>query len=203
MAAVTAHATFALAGHGRRIAAALLDGVLGSVIVAAFGAAGFGIGLLGAGGTNSDGWDALGWVLVGTFLGIVLGAGIWIALIVWLVRRPGTRNGQTIGKQALGIRAARADRSEIGVGVALLREIVAKGVLIGVTSSVISGLLGFLDAGLIGGFVAVAIWYGPAFADEQRRGLHDRLSGTRVIVADSAAAPAAPSADDELWPAPA
>ena len=89
-----------------------------------------------------------------------------IALIVWLVRRPGRRNGQTIGKQALGIRAARADRSEIGVGVALLREIVAKVVLIGVTSSVISGLLGFLDAGLIGGLVAVAIWYGPAFADE-------------------------------------
>ncbi len=102
----------------------------------------------------------------------------------------------------MGIRAAR-DRSEIGVGVALLREIVAKVVLIGITSSVISGLLGFFDAGLIGGLVAVAIWYGPAFADEQRRGLHDRLSGTRVIVADSATAPAAPSADDELWPAPA
>ena len=44
-------------------------------------------------------------------------------------------------------------------------------------------MLGFLDAGLIGFLVAVAVWYGPALADDERRALHDRLCNTRVVEA--------------------
>lgn len=205
MAVAPANDAFVLAGHGRRVAAALLDGVLGTLIVGACGAAGFGVGLLGAGDSDADGWEALGWVVVGTVLGAMAGFVFWLALTIWLVRRPGSRNGQTLGKQLTGIRVARADRREIGVGWATLREFVAKGVLVGITSSLLSTLMGFFDIGLIGALAAIAIWYGPAFFDEQRRGLHDRICDTRVIDADqtSQPAPPPPPADDDLWPAPA
>jgi uncharacterized RDD family membrane protein YckC len=193
--------TPALAGHGRRIAAALLDGVAGGVVFFASGAAGFAAGLAGAGTTDNadDGWEELGWIVFGTLGGLVIGAVCWLALVVWLVRRPGARNGQTIGKQLVSIRAVRVDGAPLGVGTALLREILAKGVLVAATSSLVSGVLGFVDGGAIGMAVAVALWYGPALADDRRRALHDRMLGTRVVVATAAVA--APPAADELWPA--
>ncbi len=119
-------------------------------------------------------------------------------LTVWLVRRPGHRNGQTLGKQIVGIRVVRQDRTEVGVGVGLLREIVCKWLLIWVVSGLVSGLLGFFDGGSIGFLVAFAIWYVPAFVDDQRRALHDRMCSTRVVAAgprpESAVVP-------DLWPA--
>jgi len=204
--AVASHDALALASHGRRIAAALLDGVLGSAIMAAGGAAGFGVGVIGAGGTDADGWDALGWVLAGTVLGAMAGFAIWVVLTVWLARRPGARNGQTAGKQMVGIRVVRAGGGEIDVGWALLREVLAKFVLVGMTSSLVSGLLGFFDGGLLGILIAGAIWYGPAFADEQRRALHDRLCNTHVVDAAQqprALDPASAAPDHDLWPASA
>ena len=207
MAVAFADDAFVLAGHGRRIAAALLDGVLGSAILGACGAAGFGVGLIGAGGTHSDGWEALGWIVVGTVLGVTVGIFAWVALTVWLARRPGARNGQTLGKQMLGLRVVRADRRAIGGGWALLREVVAKVMLVGFTSMMLSTLMGYLDTGLLGAAGTIAIWYGPALVDEQRRGLHDRICDTRVVVADqlfpapASVAPASPAAADDLWPA--
>lgn len=203
MAVAPADDAFVLAGHGRRLAAALLDGVLATFIVGGLGAAGFGIGLLGAEDSDSDGWEALGWLLFGSILGLMVGVVVWLVLTVWLVRRPGARNGQTVGKQFVGIRAARVDHSEIGVGWGLLREILAKGMLVGATSSVVSTMLGFVDAGAIGALVAIGVWYGPALADDQRRGLHDRLCGTRVIVAGDTSREPPPASDDDLWPATA
>jgi uncharacterized RDD family membrane protein YckC len=122
MAVAFTDGAFALASHGRRIAAAVLDAVVGSAILVACGAGGFGVGLLGAGGSDSDGWETLGWILVGTVVGAMAGVAIWLALTVWLVRRPGARNGQSVGKQMIGIRVVRADRRPIGVGWALLRD---------------------------------------------------------------------------------
>jgi uncharacterized RDD family membrane protein YckC len=206
MAVVFTDGAFALASHGRRIAAALLDGVLATAIIGACGAAGFGVGLIGAGGSDSEGWETLGWILVGTILGVMAGVALWLALTVWLVRRPGARNGQSLGKQLIGIRVVRADRREIGAGWALLREFVAKVMLVGITSSMVSGFLGFFDLGVIGWLVAIAVWYGPALFDEQRRGLHDHICDTRVVDAGQPApAPPAASAaaDDDLWPAAA
>lgn len=195
------HAGAAFAGHGRRLAAALLDAVAYVVVVGGFSAAGFAIGFAGGGGSdNDDGWEQLGWILLGTVVGFLVGAVCWLVLTVWLVRRPLARNGQTIGKQLVGIRAVRADGAPIGVGWALLREILAKGLLVGITSSFISAFLGFFDGGLIGFVIAIAVWYGPALADDQRRALHDRLLDTRVIDAKHRAAAAPPPAD-ELWPA--
>ena len=93
----------------------------------------------------------------------------------------------------------RAGGAPLGVGWVVLREILAKGVLIFVTSSLVSGLLGFVDGGSIGILVAVAVWYGPAFVDDERRALHDRMLDTRVVDAKHGAIVAAPT--DDLWPA--
>lgn len=201
MATFPADRTVALAGHGRRIAAVVLDAITYCVVVGAGGAAGFFAGLAGAtttDGGSDDGWEELGWILLGTIVGFLVGAICWLVLVVWLVRRPGAHNGQTLGKQVVGIRAVRAGGEPFEAGWALLREILAKGILVAITSSVVSGLLGFVDGGAIGIVVAIAIWYGPAFADEQRRALHDRMLGTRVV---DAKATARPTTADELWPA--
>jgi uncharacterized RDD family membrane protein YckC len=196
--------TFALAGHGKRLAAALLDAIFYAVVVGAAGVAGFFVGLAAAGdsgGSEGEDWEALGWVLLGSLVGLLVGVVGWLALTVWLVQRPGSRNGQTLGKQALGIRAARASREPIGVGTALAREILAKGLLIAITSALISGVLGFVDGGSIGVLVAIAVWYGPAFVDDEHRTLHDRMLDTRVIDAKRRASPVAIPADDDLWSA--
>lgn len=201
MAAFPEPTTRALAGHGRRLGAALLDAVAYVLFVGAFGVAGLLLGLLGGSGSDTadDGWEQLGWVIFGAIVGILIGLLCWLVLIVWLVQRPAARNGQTIGKQIVGIRAVRADGAPLGVGSALLREILAKGVLIFITSSLVSGVLGFFDGGSIGILVAVAVWYGPAFADDERRALHDRMLDTRVVDAKHGGVVAAPTED--LWPA--
>jgi uncharacterized RDD family membrane protein YckC len=202
MAIAQGHLSTSLADHGRRLAAAALDLVYSLLVICAFTAIGFGVGLAAAGGSSGDdGWEALGWVLLGTGAGLVTGVVVWTVLTVWLVRRPGTHNGQTLGKQTLRIRAVRAGGGEIEIGIALLREILVKGMLIGFTSSLVSTLLGFIDAGVVGALVAVGVWYGPALFDEQRRALHDRMCATRVVLARRRAAPAAPLGADELWPA--
>jgi uncharacterized RDD family membrane protein YckC len=125
-----ADAPLAIAGHGRRLAASLLDAVAYCLIVVAVGFAGFAVGLVGAGSTSDsgsdDGWDELGWVLLGTFVGAIVGVFAAVALAVWLVRRRGAHNGQTLGKQVLGIRVARVDGREIAFGFALLRQLAAK-----------------------------------------------------------------------------
>jgi uncharacterized RDD family membrane protein YckC len=191
-----------LAGHGRRLAAALLDGIAYCVIVGAGGFAGFMVGLVGGttSETDGDGWEELGWIVLGSVVGFAIGFVCWLVFVVWLAQRAGAHNGQTIGKQLVGIRVARVDGAPVEIGVAVLREIVAKALLVGITSSVISGFLGFVDVGLVGLVVAIAVWYGPALADDQRRALHDRMLRTRVVDAKAAVVAAAPRAD-ELWPA--
>jgi len=193
--------TAVLARHAKRIGAALLDAVFYAVIVGACGVLGFLVGLAGAAGTDSsgDGWEEFGWVLLGSVLGLAVGFIAWVVLTVWLVRRPGARNGQTLGKQIVGIRVARGG-GEVGVGLALLREIVAKWVLIWIASTLVSTALGYIDGGSIALLVAIA-WYLPAFIDDQRRALHDRMCATRVIDAATQPAPPAATAGDELWPA--
>ena len=67
--------------------------------------------------------------------------------------------GATIGKEVLGLRTITEKGSAVSLGVAIKREVVGK-LLCQVT--------------LLYGFVMVA-------RDEEARGLHDRIAGTRVI----------------------
>ena len=190
-----------LAGHGRRLAAVLLDAVAYCLVVGACGGLGLVAGLIRGSSADDtgDGWKELEWIVLGTVVGLAIGVVCWVVLVVWVARRPGERNGQTIGKQLVGIRTMRIGGAPLDVGAALLREVLAKGLLVGMTSSLISGFLGFADAGVIGFAVAIAVWYGPALVDDERRALHDRMLGTRVVDAKAVAAPPAPA--DELWPA--
>jgi len=188
-----------LAGHGRRIAAALLDLVYSSLLIGACGAVGLGLGLAAGGGDSRDGWEELGFILLGGLGGLIIGGLLWLVLTVVLVCRSGPHNGQTLGKQTVGIQAVRADGGEIAIATALLREILAKGLLVAFTSSLISGLLGFFDLGIIGAVAAIGVWYGPAFFDDEHRGLHDRLCSTLVVLAGRRAAEAAPPVESDLW----
>ena len=69
-----------------------------------------------------------------------------------------TAGGQTIGKMALGLRVVRDGDEAVPVGTALMRAL-------GAIASTLC-----LGAGLL-----------PALVHEDRRALHDRLSGTHVV----------------------
>ena len=76
--------------------------------------------------------------------------------------RAGAHNGQTFGKQALGIRVVRESGQPIGFGWGLLRDVLAKGVL-----SLIALLI-----------ILSYLW--PLW-DERKQALHDKMVSTLVV----------------------
>src|SRR5215212_4588528 len=87
-----------------------------------------------------------------------------------LMAREGPRNGQTLGKQALGIRVIRDGGERMSFGWAALREIVIKGFAVGVASSIIPIIPWFLN------------FFWPLW-DDQNRALHDMVVSTHVVQA--------------------
>ncbi len=75
--------------------------------------------------------------------------------------RPGEGNGQTLGKQLLGIRVVRDDGEPVGLGTALGRDLVAK------------PALGILTLGLD------FLW---PLGERERRALHDKAARTHVFI---------------------
>src|SRR4051794_39560367 len=104
------------AAWGTRVGATLLDGLIvwGIVLVAMFVAA---IAMLMTGNSLDGALPAL----------IALVSAV--AYYIGSMTRHGERNGQTLGKQAAGIRVVRADGQPLTVGNVLLREGVVKGLL--------------------------------------------------------------------------
>ncbi|MCW3062958.1 MAG: domain containing protein, partial [Solirubrobacterales bacterium] len=92
--------------------------------------------------------------------------------------REGARNGQTLGKQALGIRVVRARLAPMDVPVGLLREAVGKQLLTVVTV----------------GLYALADYLWP-LGDSQRQALHDKMAQTWVVRAT--VAPSAPEPEPD------
>jgi len=82
--------------------------------------------------------------------------------------RAGRRNGQTPGKQILGIRVVRQGGERMDFGWSLLRELIVKGLLIGMIGSFFLSIPIVLDY----------LW--PLW-DEQNRALHDMIVSTRVV----------------------
>jgi uncharacterized RDD family membrane protein YckC len=85
-----------------------------------------------------------------------------------LMRREGAQNGQTWGKQLLGIRAVRDSGEPWGFGSAALREVVLKNLAVGIASSIVPFIPWFLN------------FFWPLW-DDQNRALHDMAASSHVV----------------------
>ncbi|HYN51045.1 MAG TPA: RDD family protein [Thermoleophilaceae bacterium] len=120
-------------------------------------------------------------LVVGVFLAGSDVGGILLAIIVFLLyvlaalfyapvlmAREGEHNGQTWGKQILGITVVRDNGQQIELGFAFLREFVVKNLLFGFVGSFFAGIPTLVD------------WLWPLW-DDQNRCLHDMVVSTHVI----------------------
>jgi uncharacterized RDD family membrane protein YckC len=146
-----------LASWGSRVAAYLLDFLIVLLPVVAL------IAIVVA---VAVGNDTAGWVtgIVG-FLAYLVVAFLYAPI---LMAREGPHNGQTWGKQMMGIRVIRDAGESMSFGWAALREIVVKSFGVGVASSIIPFIPWFLDS----------FW--PLW-DDQNRALHDMVCSTHVV----------------------
>ena len=128
--------------------------------------------------------------LVAGFAGVVLGAivaglldasdnattaiaaGAWIVTAgtyyCLLMGRGGARNGQTLGKQAVGIRVVRVDGAPVEPGFAFVREVLVKILLFGYIAFVTLYLATFVNY----------LW--PLW-DPRKQALHDKIVRSRVV----------------------
>jgi uncharacterized RDD family membrane protein YckC len=157
------------AGWGPRVGAALLDGLIiwGLVLVALFLAAM--LMLMSSG----DG--------LGGGLSLLLTLSTACAYYIGSMTRSGEHNGQTLGKQAAGIKVIRDDGQPITIGTVAAREILLK------------GALGYGTFGI--GFLIDSIW---PLGDRTNRALHDYPVKTHVVEV----APPPPPRPPLPWPAP-
>jgi uncharacterized RDD family membrane protein YckC len=103
--------------------------------------------------------------------GILGGLAYLVVLFIYaptLMARDGRNNGQTWGKQMIGIRVVRDNGQRVSFGLAALREIVVKGLLLSVVSSIIPLIPWLLDY----------LW--PLW-DDENRALHDMVVSTHVV----------------------
>jgi uncharacterized RDD family membrane protein YckC len=95
---------------------------------------------------------------------VVLAVGLLYApVMLWKT------NGKTVGRMATGIRVVRTSGERMTFGVAAIREILIKGVLVGGLAQFTFALVFFID-------VLWPLW------DEENRALHDFPVKTRTII---------------------
>jgi|GEM_PF-6947395 len=146
----------ARASRGRRLAAVCVDGLLLSIVSTLWLWIAVGVvSLLGGGGAA-----AVAVVMVLGWVGI-----IWL-FVPWCLARAGVRNGQTPGKQLLGVRVVRLDGQPLELGRSLLREVVGRNLL----SVLTFGLYGMVDSA----------W---CLFDAEQQTLHDKAARTVVVEA--------------------
>jgi uncharacterized RDD family membrane protein YckC len=105
-----------LATYGSRVAASLLDGVIGAAVL-----------IIGA----------LAHVQALSIIGLL----VWLAYPYVTMLRSGPTKGQTIGKQIVGIRVVPQSAVPLSLGTVLVRELIGKQLL----SLLTLGLYGLLD----------------------------------------------------------
>lgn len=149
------------ASWGARLGALMIDWLIG--FAAAFALYAVGMGLLA-----SENTLAAGVIVIAAIF--VLAPLVAFVFLAWQLCRSGDRNGQTIGKQALGIRIVRGDGRPVGITTVLMRYVV-----IGV----------FYIVTLLIGMIVDYLW--PLW-DEHRQALHDKVADTFVVVADGTVA---------------
>jgi uncharacterized RDD family membrane protein YckC len=97
-------------------------------------------------------------------------SGLWLVVAVplctayfWVtMRRGGARNGQTLGKQALGMRVVRDDGDPIGLWTVLFRELLLR-------------IVGWIT---VIGWLADGLW---PLRDGEHRAIHDLIASTHVV----------------------
>jgi len=155
-----------LAGWGTRLGAMLIDSLvlLIPALVLFFVVVGGALGISG-----SDNKDVATGAVIAALIGwVILLAIVALLYAPLLMRREGTRNGQTWGKQILGIRAVRDNGQPWTFGSAALREVVVKGLAVGIASSIIPILPWFLN------------FFWPLW-DGENRALHDMVVSSHVV----------------------
>jgi uncharacterized RDD family membrane protein YckC len=169
-----------LSGYGARVGAFFLDLL---VVLGLQFALGFAIGVVVAasGGKVSDDRDLF------QALSIVLGLLVTLAYLTILESRKGAHNGQTLGKQATGIRIVRDDGKRMTFGRALLREGVGKYLLAIITL-----------------YIYLVVDYLWPLWDGENQALHDKVASTHVILLrpDRAITAAAATGAPITWGAP-
>jgi uncharacterized RDD family membrane protein YckC len=131
-----------LASRWLRLAGAIIDGVILTAIAWAIGVI--------AGATDQVGIYVI-YLVISLLYGPVL------------LARDGEHNGQTIGKQAVGIRVTRESGEPMTFGTGALREVVGKSI----PSAVTFGLYGLIDS----------LW---CLWDKKKQCLHDKIASTVV-----------------------
>jgi uncharacterized RDD family membrane protein YckC len=146
-----------LASWGSRLAALLIDWLILLFPVVAL------IAIVVAIAGGSD----VGAVVTGIigFLTYLLVALVYAPV---LMARDGAHNGQTWGKQMIGIRVIRDTGEPMNFGWAALREIGLKGFAVGIASTIIPLIPWFLN------------FFWPLWDDENRC-LHDMVASTHVV----------------------
>lgn len=148
-----------------RFGATLVDGILSTVVVLALSAL---AGAMATGASGGSDAAVVGGVITAIFAYLAFNL-LWVLFYAPLtMRRPGEHNGQTFGKQLLGIRVQRIDGQPMSAGTALLRELVVKNLLIGISSSFLFFIPLLLDC----------LW--PLW-DDRGQALHDKLASTVVV----------------------
>src|SRR6476660_5713995 len=168
-----------LSGYGARVGAFFLDLLVVFGLQFALGFA-IGIAVAASGGKVSDDRDLF------QVLSIVLGVLVALAYLTILESRKGAHNGQTLGKQATGIRIVRDDGRQMTFGRALLREGVGKYLLAIITL-----------------YIYLVVDYLWPLWDGENQALHDKIASTHVVVLrPSTAIGTVPAAAAPItWPA--
>jgi uncharacterized RDD family membrane protein YckC len=153
------------AGWWSRVAAALFD-----LLVIGVPAMVLAVVIFGGVGAAFSADDEFG--VATLFVGLIAYVGLLFAAVILyaplLMRRPGERNGQTWGKQLLGIRVVRTNGVPMDFAHSAIREALVKWLGLGIASAIIPLIPYLLDA----------LW--PLW-DDERRAIHDMVVGTRVV----------------------
>lgn len=154
----------ALASWGARLGAILVDGLILFVPAAIL----FVVIVGGAVGLSGDDDVATGAAIVAIVLYVLLVLVVYLAYAPVLMMRRGGHNGQTWGKQLVGIRVVRDSGQPFDFWYAALREIVLKGLAVWIASTIIPLIPWFLN------------YFWPLW-DDQNRALHDIAVSTHVV----------------------
>lgn len=150
-----------LASWGARAVAQIVDVF---VVLVPAGAL---VTLLVAGIVSSDDAGVVAYFL-GIFVILLVAAAAGLLYGALLMMREGPHNGQTWGKQLMGIRVVRNNGLPMTFGPAAFREAVLKILAVGLASSIVPLVPWFLD------------YFWPLW-DDQNRALHDFGAETHVV----------------------